>query len=201
MTNGYVVFNHFMLAQAQPVENAVADQAFMGPPGWAPILQVLMLAAGLLMYAGLVALIVILVRALMRRIRGKPQGRLRRSILVSTGAFVFGGAAYGGMFYWALTLPEREVANRDWANPPGTLTKVGQAAPGFEVTTLDDFGVKMGGWLYVGFPFVTPSTQAKTVVPAKCRKRRVRQVEVCGSNAVLGIPVTSSETSVGNRDD
>jgi len=116
----------------------------MLPPGQLLVVQILFVLAQLAMYGGLVALLVTLIRGLVRKIRGKPQGRLGRNLLISGTIFLIGGVAFAGMFYWILTLPEREAfAKRDFANRPGTLTQIGQPAPDFDITTLDGARVKL----------------------------------------------------------
>jgi len=113
-------------------------------PGQFLLFQVLFVLAQLLMWGGLVALLVLLARALVRRIRGKPQGRLRRGIVVSAAMFLVGASAFAVMLHWMLTRPfEEALAKRDWANQPGTLTQIGQPAPDFEITTVDGSRAKL----------------------------------------------------------
>jgi len=93
--------------------------------------------ARLVMYGALLALLVLMIGGYVHTIRAKLEGLLGRVFMISLALFLVGAAASGGMFDWVLSLPSKHFANRDWANQPGTLTKVGQAAPELEVTTLD----------------------------------------------------------------
>jgi len=113
---------------------------------WTPLLIVLFALPAVVMLVGLVASIAYGVHAILRR-----TGRQRRQIVLKSllGVVVFG---VGVAPHTVATLIPILIAEEDHANNPGTLTHVGEPAPGFELTTIE------------GTPFHTADLRGQVIV-------------------------------------
>jgi peroxiredoxin len=90
---------------------------------------------------GLLSLLYFLMLSLIRKVRSKPQGRCLRGIICSVMSILVG---FGGMVIFNYQLAWfLGIKPPDLANTPGTLTKIGQVAPDFDIATIDGNRMKL----------------------------------------------------------
>lgn len=103
--------------------------------------SVYQICVGILLWGGLLFLLFFLTISIARKLRRKPQGRCLYGTVISAISFLIG---IGGVVLYLTHIAWFwEIKQPDLANKPGTLTTLGQIAPDFEMTTIDNNRMKL----------------------------------------------------------
>lgn len=103
-------------------------------------LTVYQLCVAIFLWGGLLVLIIFLVLSLIHKFRRKPLGKCLYGLLFSLMSFLIG---IGGVVLFFNETAWFMGIETDLSNRPGTLTKIGQDAPDFDVTTIDGKQIKL----------------------------------------------------------